>query len=293
MKEKKEKENKRLNKAAEHYFRVASSLGLELEMDLKTKVNILLNAGVKEMREMHEELDNIIEEDYSTVFDVLQIPVSKQQYSEFVTIMTKIRTGEFSEKNREKYEENVKQKMFDQCMREKFLDNVINAFDETIPVPEWTKNLSINLKAKDDDEFNAVMEKSVERNMRASEVHRKLITSYSMAFEYITECKYTAKEYKTMLDWKYYCGGIPSESSKPRLFDLFYKFMKAMRLGEDFGIQEFESLSREMGLEINTTEPMPLGEHFGWWDKETIFRYCPTVKEDYIEYLKEKRHKND
>ena len=292
-KEKEKKENKRLNKAGEHYFAVASSLGLTLEMDLNMKVAILLDAGVKEMREMHEELDNIVDEDYNTVSNVLQIPVSKQQYGEFVSIMSKIKVGEFTEKNRENYEENVKQTMFDQCMREKFLDTVINSFDETVPVPEWTKNFSINLKAKDDDEFNAVLEKSVERNMRASEIHKKLINSYSLAFEYVTECKYSAKEYKTMLDWKYFCGGVPSEGSKSKLFDLFYKFMKAVRLGDDFGLPLFEELYREMGLRVETEEPMPIAGHFRWWDKETVLRYCPTAKEDYLDYLKERRRKDD
>ena len=287
------KESKRMKKAAEHYFRVASSLGLTLEMELNTKVKILLDAGVKAMRTMNEELDNIVDEDYTTVSEVLQIPVSKQQYTEFVTILTKIKTGEFTDKNRERYEANVKQKMFDQCMREKFLDTVINSYEEKVQVPDFGGLANFNIGSNDDEEFSEVIEKSVERNMNATEVHRKLIVSYSLAFEYITECKYSAKEFKNMLDWKYFCGGIPTEKSKPKLFDLFYKFMKAVRLCETFNVNDHESLLYEMGLNLETTEPMPLGDHFDWWDAETIMRYCPTAKEDYLDYLNEKRHRND
>lgn len=289
-KEKKKKPNKRLAKAMEAYFDVSNRIGITDDMDDKKKISLLLKEGMEATSSMLDEINSITEEDYSTVSDMLGINVSKQQYKEFVTIMTKIRMGKFTEKNREKYEENVKQKMFDQCMREKFLDSVINSYDETMPIPEWSHNMNIELEGSEDKEFDEILNTSIERSMRATEVHKEELIKLGLAFEYVTKMKYTAKDFKLMLDWKYYCGGVPSENSKPKLFDLMQKFMIAVRLGEDFGLPGFEELFNEMGMKVELSEPMPQGDHFQWWSKDLIDKYCPLIKDDYYEWLSERRH---
>lgn len=296
MKEKKEKTkpNKRLNKAMEAYLDISNKVSLPDDMDMSMKVQVLLKVGIEEMQAMIDETNAIMEEDYSTVSDMLGINVSKQQYREIVTIMTKIRMGEFTDKNREKYEETVKQKMFDQCMREKFLDSVVNSYDETMPIPEWTRNMNIELEGNDDKEFDEILNTSVERNIKATKVHKEMLNKLGLAFEYITKMKYTQKDYRLMLDWKYYCGGVPSENSKPKLFDLIQKFMVAARLGQDFGLDGFDDLYSEMGIEVTFNEPLPQGDHFQWWSKDLIEKYCPTVLDDYMEWLSEhKRSKKD
>lgn len=296
MKEKKEKTkpNKRLNKAMEAYLDISNKVSLPDDMDMSMKVQVLLKVGIEEMQAMIDETNAIMEEDYSTVSDMLGINVSKQQYREIVTIMTKIRMGEFTDKNREKYEETVKQKMFDQCMREKFLDSVVNSYDETMPIPEWTRNMNIELEGNDDKEFDEILNTSVERNIKATKVHKEMLNKLGLAFEYITKMKYTQKDYRLMLDWKYYSGGVPSENSKPKLFDLIQKFMVAARLGQDFGLDGFDDLYSEMGIEVTFNEPLPQGDHFQWWSKDLIEKYCPTVLDDYMEWLSEhKRSKKD
>lgn len=294
MKDKKDKKenkktNKRLTKAMEAYLDVSNKVGIPDEMDWRMKVQVLLKVGIEEMQAMLDETNAIMEEDYTTVSDMLGINVSKQQYKEIVTIMTKIRMGEFTDKNREKYEENVKQKMFDQCMREKFLDSVINSYDDTMPIPEWTRNMNIELEGTDDKEFDEILNTSVERSIKATKVHKEMLNRLGLAFEYITQMKYTQKDYKLMLDWRYYCGGVPSENSKPKLFDLIQKFMVAARLGYDFGLEGFDELYNEMGIEVSFNEPMPQSGHFQWWSKDLIEKYCPTALDDYMDWLSERR----
>jgi hypothetical protein len=60
------------------------------------------------------------------------------------------------------------------------------------------------------------------------------------------------------------------------------------RLGLEFYKDATQDLLDEMGLAIEENEPMPRGEHFAWWTKEMIDRYCPTVKDDYYDWLNEK-----
>lgn len=280
--------NKRLEASARAYFDISSSLGLNDDMSLNEKVQLLLKEGLKCLQSLHEDEDSIITEDYDEVFNTLNIPLSKQQYKEFVTIMSKIRIDEFSDKNREKYEETVKQKVFDSYIREQFLDKVINQFDDNIPIPDLTKNISINVIGKDDDEFNEVLNQSIEKNIKILTIHKQLLNNLGLAFEYVTEGKYTSKDFKTLLDWKYFSGGVPNENSKSKLFDVFYKYMKAMRLGEDFEVKEINALLREMGMEIKLIEPLPQSDHYAWWERDVIERYCPSAVEDYRDWLKEK-----
>lgn len=292
MKMKKEKKtdkpNKRLEKAMSSYFDICNYVGIEDTMDKEKKVKILVTAGEKTMGEINETLDGIINEDYSEVFEMLNIPISKPQYKEFVSIMGKIKMDAFSEKNREKYEEQVKQKMFDQCLREKFLDSVINQFEDVVPVPDWNKNISVNVVTSDDTDFNNVLQRSIDKYVEVKNVKENLLNKYGEAFEYITELKYSKKDYKTLVEWKYFCGGIPNENSAPKMFSVFYKFNQLFRLGLEFYKDDTQDLLDEMGLAIDESEPMPRGEHFPWWTKEMIDRYCPTVKDDYYDWLNEK-----
>ncbi|MBR4624347.1 MAG: hypothetical protein IKO56_02280 [Alphaproteobacteria bacterium] len=282
------KPNKRLEKAMSSYFDICNYVGIEDSMDKKKKVRILLSAGEKTMGEINETLDGIINEDYSEVFEMLNIPISKPQYKEFVSIMGKIKMDAFSEKNREKYEEQVKQKMFDQCLREKFLDSVINQFEDVVPVPDWNKNISVNVVTSDDTDFNNVLQRSIDKYVEVKNVKENLLNKYGEAFEYITELKYSKKDYKTLVEWQYFCGGIPNENSAPKMFSVFYKFNQLFRLGLEFYKDATQDLLDEMGLAIEENEPMPRGEHFPWWTKEMIDRYCPTVKDDYYDWLNEK-----
>ena len=282
------KPNKRLEKAMSSYFDICNYVGIEDSMDKKKKVRILLSAGEKTMGEINETLDGIINEDYSEVFEMLNIPISKPQYKEFVSIMGKIKMDAFSEKNREKYEEQVKQKMFDQCLREKFLDSVINQFEDVVPVPDWNKNISVNVVTSDDKDFNDVLQRSIDKYVEVKNVKENLLNKYGEAFEYITELKYSKKDYKTLVEWQYFCGGVPNENSAPKMFSVFYKFNQLFRLGLEFYKDATQDLLDEMGLAIEENEPMPRGEHFPWWTKEMIDRYCPTVKDDYYDWLNEK-----
>lgn len=283
-----EREKKRMQRAMSAYFDVQGFIGISDDMETDEKVRLLLNKGVELVKSLDETANSIINEDYSEVYEMLGIPIGKQQYREFVVIMSKIKMDEYSEKNREKYEEQVKQKMFDQCIREKFLDSVINQFGEKIPVPDWSKNISVNIVTSDDNDFNEVLKRSVEKYISAKNVDENLLEKCGLAFEHVTGLLYTKKEYKELVEWKYYCGGVPTEKRAPKLFDLFYKFAKAYRLAEKFMPKQAEELAFEMGLDIEQGEPMPRGEHFPWWGKDMIDRYCPTMREDYYNWLEER-----
>lgn len=282
------KPNKRLEKAMSSYFDICNHVGIEDSMDKEKKVKILVSEGKKTMGEINETLDGIINEDYSEVFEMLNIPISKIQYKEFVSIMGRIKMDEFSEKNREKYEEQVKQKMFDQCLREKFLDSVINQFENVVPVPDWNKNISVNVVTSDDTDFNNVLQRSIDKYVEVKTVKENLLNKYGEAFEYITELKYSKKDYKTLVEWQYFCGGVPNENSAPKMFSVFYKFNQLFRLGLEFYKDATQDLLDEMGLAIEESEPMPRSEHFTWWTKEMIDKYCPMVKDDYYDWLNEK-----
>ena len=286
--EKTERENRRLQRAMTSYFDIQGFVGIKDDMEMDTKVNLLVAKGVELMKKINDTADSIINEDYSEVCEMLGIPIGKQQYREFVVIMSKIKMDEYSEKNRAKYEEQVKQKMFDQCIREKFLDSVINQFEEKIPVPDWNKNISVNIVTSDDNDFNDVLKRSVEKFINAKNVDEHVLEKCGEAFEYVTNMLYTKKEYKELVEWKYYCGGVPTEKRAPKLFDLFYKFARAYRLAKRFQPDETNELAFEMGLGIDMNEPMPRGEHFAWWAKDMIDRYCPTIKDDYYEWLEER-----
>lgn len=285
-KEKKPKENKKMKSAMTAYFDVQNRIGLTDDMTVQEKLKKMLSAGVHEMSEMNEKLDAIISEDWDYANSMLGVEISKAQYKEFVTIMTKIRLDKFSDKNREKYEADTRQKRFDQFAREQFLDSVINQYDENFSIPE-NRTAETEIEAVDDEEFNEILNKSIERNIEASSVHKKLIDNLGLAFEYITNMKYTKRDFKTMLDWKYYSGGIPNETSHSRLFDIFYKFMSAARLGADFELSDFDDFFTEMGMKLELVEPMPRSEHWSWWTPDMIEKYCPTIKEEYFEWLKE------
>lgn len=287
-KEKKQKTNKKLEKAMRAFFSVSHTVGITDDMDKHTVISLLLNEGVKEMKAIADNTDSIVNEDYSEVSEMMNIPVSKQQYTEFVNIMSKIRMNAFTEKNREKYEETVKQKLFDQCLREKFLDNVINQYEEDVPVPDWNTNISINIASSDDKEFNEVLQRSVEKRIEVLNVHTDMLNRLGLAFEFATEMKYSRKDYKMLVDWKYLCGGVPNENSAPKLFSLFYNFNKVIRLATEFFGDAVEDLLFEMGLHIETDEPNPMGEHYPWWGKDMIDLYCPRTKDDYYDWLKEK-----
>ena len=288
MKKEKTKENKKAKSAMMAYFAVSDALKLTDDMTVNEKLKLMLSAGVHELQAMNEKLDSIISEDWDYTNSMLGITISKAQYKEFVTIMTKIRLNEYTDKNREKYEEITKQKRFDQFAREKFLDSVINSYDENFSVPEG-KIGEIEIEGIDDEEFNEILNKSIEKNIEANAVHKKMIDNMGLAFEYITGMKYTRKDFRTMLDWKYFCGGVPSENSKSKLFDLFYKFMTAARLGKDFELSEFDDLFYEMGMNVELVEPMPRSEHWEWWTPDMIVKYCPTIFDEYFEWKREKR----
>lgn len=291
-KEKKQKNSKKLEKAMTAYFDVSVMLGLDkidVDDNNRTKIKVLLEEGVKTLSEINQKTDGIIGEDYSEISEFMNIPVSKQQYREIVSIMTKIRMNDFSDKNKEKYEENVKQKMFDQCLREKFLDKVVNQSEDTIPVPDWNKNISLNIVTSDDKEFNEVLQRSIERSIEIKNVLEDLLLKYGLAFEYLTEMKYSKRDYKTMVEWKYMLGGVPNENSAPRLFSLFYKFNQAVRLAADFDFFGMDELLTEMGMQMNLVEPLPRSEHFQWWTKDMVDRYCSLAKDGYYEWLEENR----
>ena len=288
-KEKKTKENKKLKSAMTAYFDVSASIGLTDEMSVQEKLQKMLSAGVYEMSLMHEKLDDILKDDWDNVYNVLGIPISKAQYKEFVNIMTKIKMDKFSDKNRAKYEYDTKQKMFDQCAREKFLDTVINSYEENVILPEQATDIEVETPEEADSEFNEIFDRSIEKNIDAICIHKKMINNLGLAFEYVTQMKYTKKDFKMMLDFKYYNGGVPNENSHAKLFDLFYKFMTAYRIGLEFELPDFEDYASEMGLQIDLSEPMPRSEHWEWWTPDVIEKYCPTIKEEYFEWLKEQK----
>lgn len=282
-----EKKAARLKVCMMSYFDVQGYAGLSDDMDKDTKVKVLVKTGVSEMRKIDEIENDIVERDYSEVYNMLNIPISKQQYKEFVVIMSKIKSGEYRDNSRLRYEEQVKQKQFDQCIREKFLDSVINSYSDEIPVPDMSKTLSLNIVTSDDREFNEVVARSVERYTEARNTHGVVLSKLGEAFEFVTDQEWNAKEYKELVEWKYMTGGVPGEKSAPKLFSIFYKFAKAFRMAERFCPDEASELAFEVGLWVEGKEPMPREEHFPWWPKDAIDRWCPTMKDDYYDWLSE------
>lgn len=284
------KEERLKLKAYTAYLDVEVSIGLTNKMSTQEKLKIMLNAGVNEMTEMNEKLDSIISDDWEYISNTLDINISKAQYKEFVSIMTKIRLEKFSDKNREKYEADTKQKRWDQYARENFLNSVINSYEDKFSIPKDSDIEEPNNRIID-KEFNEILNKSIEKNIEINTVHKQLIDNLCLAFVYITDLKYTTHDFKNMLDWKYYNGGIPNETSHSKLFDTFYKFMTAVRLGADFEIKEFSDMFEEFGIKLELAEPMPRSEHWSWWSPDIIQKYCPTVSEEYFEWLNEKQVK--
>lgn len=277
----------RLNTCMMSYFDVQGYAGISDDMDTDTKVKVLVKTGVDEMRKMDEIENDIVDRDYSEVSVMLNIPISKQQYKEFVAIMSKIKSGEYLDRNRMRYEEQVRQKLFDQCIREKFLESVINSYSEEIPVPDVNGMAYRNVAAGDDREFNEVIARSVGKHMEARNVHGVMLSKLGEAFEYVMELQWNAKEYKELVEWKYMTGGVPGEKSAPKLFSLFYKFARAFRMAERFCPDEASELAFEVGLSVEGKEPMPREGHFPWWPKDAIDRWCPTMKDDYYDWLGE------
>lgn len=284
------KEERLKLKAYTSYLDVEVSIGLTDKMSTQEKLKIMIKAGVNEMAEMNEKLDSIISEDWEYISNTLDINISKAQYKEFVSIMTKIKLEKFSDKNREKYELDTKQKRWDQYARENFLNSVINSYEDKFSIPKDSDIEEPNNRIID-KEFNSILNKSIEKNIEINTVHKQLIDNLCLAFVYITDLKYTTHDFKNMLDWKYYNGGVPNESSHSKLFDLFYKFMIAARLGADFEIKEFSDMFEEIGMKLELIEPMPKSEHWSWWTPDVIQKYCPTVSEEYFEWLNEKQIK--
>lgn len=284
------KEERLKLKAYTSYLDVEVSIGLTDKMSAQEKLKIMIKAGVNEMTEMNEKLDSIISEDWEYISNTLDINISKAQYKEFVSIMTKIKLEKFSDKNREKYELDTKQKRWDQYARENFLNSVINSYEDKFSIPKDSDIEEPNNRIID-KEFNSILNKSIEKNIEINTVHKQLIDNLCLAFVYITDLKYTTHDFKNMLDWKYYNGGVPNESSHSKLFDLFYKFMIAARLGADFEIKEFSDMFEEIGMKLELIEPMPKSEHWSWWTPDVIQKYCPTVSEEYFEWLNEKQIK--
>jgi len=264
---------KRMEELAVAYSSARARVNFSDETDAQQQAKVFIREGVKILVKITDESNAVIEDDYNQIANVLGLPLSKSQYKECVDVMSKIKAGEYSDRNRERYAEQVEQKRYDGMLRESFLENVIDDGKEMFPMPTTNSDkignvVRENIKAEDDKEFGEIFSKSVERIMNIRDILQAEFNIFADAFSYITSDRYSRKDFKRLVEWEYFEAGVPSETSAPKLWSDIYRAWDTIRLARAFRSEDFGDYTRELGLECELYEPEPNEDHRSWWKRQ-------------------------
>ena len=264
--------NSKKDNLANAYSAVCARLKFSEDAMPLQQAKMFIKEGVKILVQITDESNAVIESDYSEVKDVLGLPMSRSQYKECVDVMSRIQAGEYSDRNKEKYAEAVQQKRYDGMLRETFLEKVIDdgMYDFPIPTMDTEKIGDVvrkNLDAQDDKEFGEVFKRSVERIRNIRDLLQAEFNLYADAFIYITNEKYTRRDFKKLVDWAYFEAGVPNENSAPKLWSDIYKAWETLRLASEFRGGDYNDIIYELGLDVSFNKPQPSDDHRSWWKK--------------------------
>lgn len=265
-------EERKKEQLAEAYGAARARIGFADGLDPVQQAKIFIKEGVKVLTQITDESNAVIESDYGEVKDVLGLPVSRTQYKECVDVMSRIKAGEYTEKNKERYAEQVEQKRYDGMLRETFLERVIDDGQYEFPVPTMDTGkigdvVRRNLEPQDDREFGEVFMRSVERIRNIRELLQAEFNLYADAFTYIMERRYSRRDFKKLVDWAYFEAGVTGENSAPKLWNDIYRAWDTIRLAKEFRGGDYDDFAHELGLDAEMYEPHPSDDHRGWWRK--------------------------
>lgn len=255
-----EKRNKKVLRLARYYENAKSTVNLT--GNVSEDVHNLVMKCVDIQKEINNVNDTIKTEDYELAKQFTDI--DKQTYLEFVRICALKNNDKLHEKAIRKFELDFENRLLNTNLRYSFLNSYMSNNDD-IKITDKENEEFKQFNDYISDDFNKVIESSTKKREYINLKLKLQYSIYKKAAMYITQLTLKPSEFKELVDYETYKnGGYPQLSSPSKIWSLFDKYARALRLMETYKFNQHESLNKEFGLNVSLTTPHPV--HHSWMD---------------------------
>lgn len=255
----------------EAYESAAIELNLTDSMTAEQKVHNIIMAASSIQGEICSLSDEIKIVNFENIKSIINL--QKADWLETVCLYNRKHNSRFGKSSIERNKDRIKERVFSQTFKNKFLEEVI--------APEDTLDIdAIKVASKDDlqtsladtgesTEFAEILKQSAELRNKINSVLYRKYNSYAKAAQYASNFSINYADFKMLVDWEHYKnGGYPSENTPAKLWSVVNKFNLAVRLCQQYGFDQINQLLDEFGLEVvaKKTPSVPV-EHDAWWEQ--------------------------
>lgn len=250
-----EKNERKLKNLAKFYDYASSELNLT--GDEVEDVHNLVMKCVDIQHEICSNSDSIKIDDYEKVKELTEI--DKQTYLEFVRICALKNNDKLHEKAIKKFESDFENRLLNTNLRYSFLNSFMGGDD--IKITDNSKEQFEKFEDYISEKFNTIIEDSTKKREYINLVLRREYSKYQKAAMYISKLELTPADFKELVDYEVYKNGCyPSPTSPSKVWAIFNKYSKALRLMKKYNFNQHENLNKEFGLNVELITQHPV-EH--------------------------------
>lgn len=251
-----EEKNQRKLQNLSKYYELAKGEGIvELTGDPIDDVHNLVMRCVDIQHEICGISDSIKYDDYEKVQEFTGI--DKGTYLEFVRICALKNNDKLHDKAIKRFEADFEKKLLNTNLRYSFLNSYMNNDDE-IKITDSSNEEFTKFEDYVSEEFNKIIEESTKKRERINLVLRRQYKMYQNAAIYISKLDLTNSDFKELVDYEVYKqGGYPSPTSPSKVWALFNKYARSLRLMQTYKFMQFDNLNNEFGIDVKLGVPHP------------------------------------
>lgn len=255
-----EKNNRKLSKL-ERFYDYAKG-DVELTGIPQDDVHNLVMRCVSIQNEINDVNDSIKIDDYEKVREFTEI--DKTTYLEFVRICALKNNDKLHEKAITKFEKDFENRLLNTNLRYSFLNSYMSN-DDDIKITDKKNEEFVQFNDYISEDFNKVIEESTKKREYINLTLRLQYSMYQKAAMYITKLELKPKEFKELVDFEVYKNGCyPTPSTPAKLWTIFDKYARALKLMTAYKFTQQDSLNEEFGLNVNMVQPKT--KHHPWMD---------------------------
>ena len=252
---KEEKKEKLLLKLQKFYEEADAELHISGK-SINEQVHQLVNKCLELQSQICTASDEIKIDDFELAKGITE-GIDKKTYLDFVKICVAKNNDKLKEKAIQKFESDFGNRLVIANLRHSFLESYMSGNDLKI-----TDEDNYEYKAFSDyksEDFESVMEQSAKKREYINSVLYKEYRKYANAAQFITKLDLTYSDFKNLVDWEYYKeGGYPSPKTPAKLWSIFNRFNKAIRLMNKYEFTQQNELNHEFGLSVQCGEEHPV-----------------------------------